>query len=251
MKINLLKILICIICLIGITGCNTKKEEQVEKEKFMIGHTLDDGRVISFTFDVPYKDNGLSLAFSNNEITIDDFINELEYVATLRDGGSKIYKYNKNKKIFGNENFYTIVCNNLEINDIYVAKQKENVIDKCSIKIDDLEGISMSIKEGTLTNTSATIVITDLSKRENIYGDAYRIDKKVNGNWEKLDIIFEGNYGWNSIGYTIGKDKKLEFSLNWETLYGKLAKGEYRIVKDTSEAGEGTTHYLTVEFVID
>ena len=36
--------------------------------------------------------------------------------------------------------------------------------------------------------------------------------------------------------------------INWEWLYGKLVNGKYRVVKDTSEPGEGTRHYLTVEF---
>ena len=40
-------------------------------------------------------------------------------------------------------------------------------------------------------------------------------------------------------------------NINWEWLYGELENGEYRLVKDTSEAGEEPTHYITTEFIIE
>lgn len=252
MKDGLLKLLLCGFVLVMGSSCAIKNEEDYSEEKFMIGNTLDDGRVIHFAFDVPYGENGLSSALSDKDITIEEFIDKLDYISTLRDGGSNIYKYNRINKEFGTENFYVIECNSLDnIKDIYVAKYKKNLEDKCTIKIDDLDGVSMTIKDGTLTKTGVTVIIHDTSDRENIYGDEYRIDKKINNEWEELEIVFEGNYAWNSIGYTVGADNILEFDINWKTLYGKLDKGEYRIVKDTLEAGEGTSHYITVEFVIE
>lgn len=252
MKNKISRILIFIILLLIFTGCNNTKNKQ---EKFLIGNTLDDGRIIHFTFDIPYKGDSLSLAFSNKEISIDEFISKLEYIDTLKDGGSRLYKYDKNTKLvndFGNDNFYVIVCNSIDnIKDIYVAKYKESLNDKCSIKIDDLDGVSMTIKEGTLTKESATIIITDTSNRKNIYGTPYRIDKLENGFWKELEVVIKGNYGWNSIGYYVDKNNKLELDINWKWLYGTLESGKYRIVKDTSEQGEGTTHYITAEFVIE
>lgn len=237
--------------LVFVIGC-TNKEKVNDYEKFLIGNTLDDGRVIHFSFDVPYKDIGLSFALSNKKITIDEFINELEYIEILRDGGSKIYKYNKNKNIFGNEEFNVIVCNSLDnIKDIYVTKNKESLYDKCSIKMDDLDGVSMTIKKDSLTNTGVTLIITDTSNRKNIYGENYRIDKLENGIWSEAKIVLDDNYAWNSIGYQVGKNNKLEMDINWEWLYGKLSNGTYRIVKDTSEVGEEPNHYLTAEFIIE
>lgn len=256
-SIVILSIFVVSMIIVGINIYFTPNKDNPEikqnnKEQFLIGNTLDDGRQISFTFDIPYKDNGLSYALSYNEISIDNFINKLNYVDALNDGGSKLYQYKKNKKIFGNDDFYVIVCNSLDgINNIYVAKKRETLDNKCSIKIDDLDGVSMSIKEGTLTNLGATILITDTSDRNNIYGEEYRIDRKdKNGNWVELEIIFEGNYGWNSIGYSVGEDNKLSFHIIWKSLYGELKSGEYRIVKSTTEAGEGTNHYITSEFTI-
>lgn len=258
MKNKLLGILLCGILILGITGCDDNSGSlsnddnlNVNKEKFRIGHTLSDGRVTHFTFDVPYNEGYLSEALMHDKISIDEFINKLEFASGMNDGGSKLYRYNSSKKTFGNNDFYVLVCNSYAgIKDIFVAKHIESLTGKCIIKINDLDGVSMTIKEGTLTKSGATIVITDVSSRDNIYGEEYRIDKLVDGEWIQLDVIFEGNYAWTSIGYTVGEDNKLELDVNWEWLYGKLEPGEYRVVKDTSESGEGTTHYITAEFEI-
>ena len=85
---------------------------------------------------------------------------------------------------------------------------------------------------------------------KNIYGEEYRIDKKENDVWVTLDTVTNEDVVWNSIGYSVGDDYTLEFSIDWKDVYGVLESGKYRIVKSTSEAGEGTTHYITSEFVI-
>ncbi len=101
-------------------------------------------------------------------------------------------------------------------------------------ELNEIDGVTMTIKKDTLTRTGATIIITDVSGKSNIYGDEYRLDKKVNGKWEELEVIYKGDYGWNLVGYTKDKNNKIEMDMNWEWLYGSLEDGEYRIVKDTA-----------------
>ena len=117
--------------------------------------------------------------------------------------------------------------------------------------INNAVGVTMTIKEGTLTKTGATVVITDVSGKKNVYGEEYRIDKLQNGKWKELEVIVEGNYGWNLIGYYVDEDNTLELEHNWEWLYGELEIGEYRLVKNTSESGDSTNHYFSVQFTID
>ena len=236
------------------SGWQNIPENNSEKETYMLGATVDDGRVIHFTFDVPYiygaTNSYVMTEITNNKLSIEEFVSNLSLIDNLKDGGSQIYKYNKNKKIYGNDDFYVIKCNSIDgIKDVYVAKYRESLNDKCSVKIDDLDGVSMIIKDNTLTRKGATVIITDTSDRKNIYGESYRIDKKVNNKWTQLETIIE-NYVFTSIGYYVDEDNKLELDVNWDGLYGELEDGEYRIVKDTSEAGEGTSHYITTEFVI-
>ena len=252
MKKKIFSIMLCGILLIGLTGCkNNDNQELKNSEKFMSGTTLDDGRHVSFTFDVPYKDGYLANALLYNEITIDEFISQLKFESDANDGGSKLYKYNKVNNVFGNKDFYVIVCNSTDgIKDIFVAKNISSLNDKCTIKTNDLNEVTMTIKEGTLTNVGATVIITDRSSRNNMYGEPYRIDQYVDNEWKELDVVIEGNYAFTSIGYTVDETNKLELKIDWEWLYGKLKPGKYRIVKDTSYPGEGTSHYLTAEFEI-
>lgn len=52
-----------------------------------------------------------------------------------------------------------IVCNSLSGNyNIYVAKYKENLMNNYTIKMNDIEDVSMTIKDGTLTNVSILLL---------------------------------------------------------------------------------------------
>ncbi len=253
MKKVLFHLIICSILISG-TGCRKKVEKvsNSQQELFMLGLTLDDGRHVSFSFEVPYlhsSSSNLFDAFMNEEITVGDFLKQLNYVDTLRDGGSIIYHYDENQQEFGNEDFYVISCNTIDHNqDIYIAKEKETLINKCSIKIDDLENVSMTIKKGTLTNKGATVIITDTSDRNNIYGEGYQLEKEENGVWVEMKPKHDMTF--ITIGYSVNENHTLELKVNWEYHYGTLENGKYRILKDTSYAGEGTKHYITAEFTI-
>ncbi len=97
-----------------------------------------------------------------------------------------------------------------------------------------LDGATMTIKDGTLTKTGATVIIIDTNKEEeHTYGDSFRIDKKESDKWENLKPIIE-NYGFNAIGYKVDDNNELEMEINWKWLYGELESGEYRLVKDAA-----------------
>jgi len=236
-------------------GCAKKQEENLEIiEDFYVGYTLDDGRYLTLSLDVPYQGTTLGEAIFNNQLTVDNFVSTLEYIESLKDGGSKIYKYNQSNisnRTYGKEDFFVITCDGKDgIRDIVIAKHKETLMNKCSKNYDDLENVSMKIKEGSLTKKGATIIITDKSNRKNIYGNAYKLEERVEGKWQDLKTIID-DFSWTLEGYSVDETNTLEFKVNWENLYGTLKEGEYRIVKDASYAGEGTTHYITAPFSIE
>ena len=117
-----------------------------------------------------------------------------------------------------------------------------------------LENVTMTIKEGTLTKTGAIVIITDLSDDDNMYGEDFRIDKKENNEWKKLDVVVKGNYGFHSIGYEVNEDNILEMKIDWNWLYGELDTGEYRLVKSASVSKDNSylgDKYVYVEFIIE
>lgn len=110
------------------------------------------------------------------------------------------------------------------------------------------ENITMKIKEGSLTNTGATIIITDLSGDENVdlINRKFKIDYKKNDKWYRLEskiknevtVMTTDNVMENG-GNTYTQE------INWERYYGKLDKGHYRIVKEVK-----TNLYIAAEFDI-
>ena len=123
----------------------------------------------------------------------------------------------------------------------------------CSNEVEELnevENVSLKIKEGTLTKTGATIIITDLNEEKYTYGEYFRIDKKEDNGWQELKPIIK-NYAFNSIGYLVNENNQLELNHDWSILYGSLEKGKYRLVKDVYDANNDTRKYFSVEFIIE
>lgn len=126
---------------------------------------------------------------------------------------------------------------------------KVNIENKSDIQISNSE-VSMAIKNGTLTNTGATIILTNNSDKFFTYGNPYEIEIKKNGEWYKIDtqLVFT----LPTFELASGETKEIE--LNWEDEYGTLAKGTYRIIKDIDyeyEEGKYEKFNVGVEFVIE
>lgn len=120
----------------------------------------------------------------------------------------------------------------------------------------EIDGISMSIKKGTLTNKSATIIIKDKNgKGKYVYGTSFRIDKKVNGKWVEPKTT-DNNCAFNLMAYYVDDNGYLEFNQDWDCMYSSLEKGTYRLVKYTfleseTPITEEDHKYFSVEFNIE
>ena len=134
-----------------------------------------------------------------------------------------------------------------EKNDPIIVTEKIS----SNAELNEIAGVTMRVKEGTLTNKGATIIITDYSGKSHTYGEEYRIDKLEDGTWKPVDVIIKENYFWNSIGYKIDRNNKLVLEIDWEWLYGSLSNGTYRIVKDAIEDSTLEKKYFSVEFEIE
>ena len=126
------------------------------------------------------------------------------------------------------------------------------------IRYDDLEAfindrpIHMTLKEGTLSPAGATFILKNLTDSEYTYGEAFVLQRIVNGNWTDVEIIID-NYAFNDIGYGLRGKETDEMEVNWEWLYGALSPGEYRICKDAlfvRSPGDYDTYPLYTAFTI-
>ena len=127
-------------------------------------------------------------------------------------------------------------------------KNEFDIGNKSDIKISQNDVI-MTIKEGTLTNKSATLVLTNNSDKNFQYGNPYKIEIKKDGEWHKINV--ELNFTMPAFQLSARENKEIE--INWENGYGKLAKGTYRIIKGIDyeyEEGKYKSFNIAVEFTI-
>ena len=122
-------------------------------------------------------------------------------------------------------------------------KNQFQVGEKSNIVIPE-KGVSLTIKEGTLTKTGAILVL----KNENDFAVQYEkisygIEIKKDGEWYRTDVkLF-----FADVAYDLKAKETIELDTKWEEGYGKLAKGEYRIVKNImAETSDGTYEQFIV-----
>ena len=121
--------------------------------------------------------------------------------------------------------------------------------EKSNVQINN-DVVSLSIKEGTLTNNSVTAILKNSSNNTIIYDDTYELEIKKDGSWYKIDVELLFNEPiWN---LDSGASKELEF--NWEKSYGDLDIGTYRIIKAISLEKTDAVYeefYVGFEFTIN
>ena len=140
------------------------------------------------------------------------------------------------------------VCVVLGMTGCGKQKNEFDIGNKSDIKISQNDVI-MTIKEGTLTNKSATLVLTNNSDKNFQYGNPYEIEIKKDGEWHKINV--ELNFTMPAFQLSARENKEIE--INWENGYGKLAKGTYRIIKGIDyeyEEGKYKSFNIAVEFTI-
>jgi hypothetical protein len=208
-------------------------------------------------FQLSLTENGneydIEESLKNNLIDFNDILTKAKDVNIAWDGGSKLYKY---------DNFNIIVCNNLDgNNDIIIGDTEMQMNNYCSKnnafnigKKSDIEitrnDISLTIKNGTLTQTGVTMILKNNSNVNVEYGEPYEIEIKQGNYWHKIDV----QLCFTSIAYGLAPSESKEIKLDWENSYGELSAGKYRIIKyiDTlKEDGTYEDSYVAVEFTIE
>ena len=140
------------------------------------------------------------------------------------------------------------VCVVLGMTGCGKQKNEFDIGNKSDIKISQNDVI-MTIKEGTLTNKSATLVLTNNSDKNFQYGNPYEIEIKKDGEWHKINV----ELCFDMPAFPLSSKESKEIELDWENGYGKLEKGTYRIIKGIDyeyEEGKYKSFNIAVEFTI-
>ncbi|KAB2335604.1 immunoglobulin-like domain-containing protein [Bacillus mesophilum] len=119
--------------------------------------------------------------------------------------------------------------------------------------VNNFQGVTMKIKEGSVSPTNLTVVFENNSDKQGLYGEGFVLEKKSENQWFGVPSNVD-EYSIQDIGYDLEPETVQEWEAVWEILYGSLDEGEYRIVKeimDFRETGDYDEYYLTAEFMID
>lgn len=114
-------------------------------------------------------------------------------------------------------------------------------------EVNTLEGAEIVVDESLVASTGITYIINNQSDRDLSYGQDYGLQKEKDGRWYQVEpenpVAVTLELLWLSKGNTDTHE------ISWETSYGKLSAGHYRIVKSVSDNENG--YYLTGEFNIE
>lgn len=99
------------------------------------------------------------------------------------------------------------------------------------------ENVTIEVLTDTITREMAEILITD--KNEDVYGwgENFHLEKKVNENWEKLEMTSD-KLTFNALAYLPNENGELKMKVNYGKYYGTLENGIYRIVKSIYDGEE-------------
>jgi hypothetical protein len=120
--------------------------------------------------------------------------------------------------------------------------------------VNNLDGVHFIALENTVSPKGLTTLFENKTNTEFTFGEAYVLEVNIDGNWYKVPIETEDNYGFIDIGYILPPNDTAEWSVEWDWLYGDLESGKYRIIKDVLdvyEAGGYDAYPLAAEFEIE
>lgn len=111
-------------------------------------------------------------------------------------------------------------------------------------EVNTLEGVTLTIEEGKASASGVTYTINNQSGQDINFGQDYSLQMEKDGKWYYVEpkeaIAVTMELLWLPAGTSESYD------IIWNSSYGKLSSGHYRIVKNISDNAAG--YYLSGEF---
>lgn len=180
--------------------------------------------IIGVFISVVIIDSGQALIFNNKPL--------LKLVENFNGGDL----YQKNKGILV-DNY---VCTNgtkksvFKFQDYTCPKEKIKYAKSGEVSNTEIKdnGIILRIKEKTLNDSYATIILENNSNYTLGYGQDYFVEKEVDGKWYSLEIVNDRVFNMPLYHLEPNDTKEKEIGLSYG--YGELTPGKYRVVKSVT-----------------
>lgn len=125
----------------------------------------------------------------------------------------------------------------------------------CQFGSQDSMGISISVDDVTQSGLTLKIEQFGIKPQGELHTDSrFFIEKNNEGEWKPVEKLTGEEPAWDDIAYIIKLNDITEISVNWEMIYGKLAPGYYRLVKeitDFKEPGNSEAKSYDVHFTVE
>ena len=186
------------------------------------------GAVFDNTYTVYLEDS----SYGDVSIKYDDGLEDYLVEAKFKKAGRTnmiLEDSNGNKEIYEID----IKNNDFDINKKESLNFVDNEIEKGTNKESSgwkTENVKITIKEDSITKTSANIIIEDKNENPVSWGMDFAIQKSGdNDKW--VDIITKERITWIEIIMKPNENGITEMQLDWSKIYGELNQGTYRVVK--------------------
>ena len=123
----------------------------------------------------------------------------------------------------------------------------ENLGEEFTEEVNTLEGVEITVDESLDASTGITYTLSNQSDKDLNYGQDYGLQKEKNGKWYDVEPENPVAITMELLWLPAGNTDTLE--LSWESSYGELPAGHYRILKNVSDNENG--YYLAGEFQVD
>ncbi len=109
-------------------------------------------------------------------------------------------------------------------------------------------GVQMSVANVTPSGLTLTVSHTNSQVGECYYGVDYRLEKRGLYTWESVPYVFsDGEVAFEAIAVILEPGKNNTHEINWQSIYGDLPNGKYRICKSFSGNDEKVSVYTVFE----
>lgn len=147
---------------------------------------------------------------------------------------------------------YTLISLNIDKSK-EIADNNENNIEQYIPNWQEVErspeDVSIEILNNTIKRDSLEILITDNNKFKYGWTQTFRIQKKIDGNWQELEKISDDLFFY-SYANSFDENNQLRIKLDCKKYYGVLENGTYRIVKPVYNIGYFLEELYSNEFEI-
>lgn len=110
----------------------------------------------------------------------------------------------------------------------------EYEFDENGVLVPDAWGLTFTATDVTLSGCTVVFVQSGENQTGELEtGSYYSLERYKNGKWETVEMLpQEYDVAWPAISYPILKNDSSEFNVEWQSLYGELPAGKYRVGKD-------------------